>query len=158
VEPRLVPFDLTFAEPVADWARASGRLAPWTDLPSVETFRDALRDPSVAPFVMLQEDRPVGYGELWTESDPEETELARIIVDPALRRRGIGTALVRGLIAVACSRLDAPIWVRVLPDNVAALSCYAKLGFVRASLEDERRFNDAARSPGTRWLALAATG
>ncbi len=58
--------------------------------------------------------------------------------------------------SAARRRGAAPIWVRVLPDNTAALACYSELGFMRASLDEERRYNEEGQSPGMRWLKLAS--
>ena len=40
---------------------------------------------------------PMAYGEAWFDADEDEVELARLIVDPALRGRGIGRSLARRL-------------------------------------------------------------
>lgn len=153
---RLEPFQVSFAGSVRRWALESGSFAPWTSSPSDEVFRAAMIDPDIAPYVLLEAERLVAYGEIWSEPASDEIELARIIVDPGMRRRGIGSALVRELISLARGRSGGPIWVRVVPDNTAALACYAKLGFVRASPEDELRFNQEAQSSGMSWLRLTA--
>jgi ribosomal protein S18 acetylase RimI-like enzyme len=150
----LVPFALSFVGSVRRWALESP-FSPWASPPSTEDLRGALADPEVAAYVLLERERPVAYGEIWSESSSDEIELARIIVDPNERRRGLGTALVRGLIDIARQRVDAPVWVRVLPDNIVALACYAKLGFGRTSPDEELRFNQEGQSPGMKWMLLA---
>jgi ribosomal protein S18 acetylase RimI-like enzyme len=150
----LVPFQLAFADLVCQWAQVS-TFSPWTSPPSVQELGAAIADPYVAPYLLFERQRPVAYGEIWSELLPREIELARVIVHPDERRRGVGTALMRRLIATVRERYGAPIWVRVLPGNTPALACYAKLGFVRASPEDELRFNEEGQSPGMRWLQLS---
>ncbi|WP_375296080.1 GNAT family N-acetyltransferase [Saccharothrix sp.] len=71
--------------------------------------------------------RPVGYGELWL--DECETELARLIVAPSVRGRGVGRDLVRHLTALALVR-GPNVFMRVHPANAAALRCYRGAGFV----------------------------
>jgi ribosomal protein S18 acetylase RimI-like enzyme len=85
---------------------------------------------------------PVGYGEIWEDAAADEAELARLIVDPAARGRGIGRALVRELLAEARGRGWASVWLRVAPDNEPALHAYAAAAFSRASPEEEAAFNE----------------
>jgi ribosomal protein S18 acetylase RimI-like enzyme len=151
----LAPFEMRFAPSVRQWAAESSPFAPWTSPPSDASFQAAMVDPNVTPFVLIELEQPLAYGEIWSESAPDEIELARIIVAPHARRRGLASALLRGLIAIARKTFDAPIWVRVMPDNDAAIACYARLGFVRASLEEEQRFDQEGQSPGLKWLRLA---
>ena len=155
---RLVPFVTSFSEAVQDWARASGRFAPWTALPSDLGFPAALEDPHVTPYLLLEGDAPVGYGELWSESAPDGVELARVVVDPRARRRGVERELVQALVETARARFGAPIRVRVLPDDADALACYAKLGFVRTDAANERRFDSEAQGTERVWLLLPASG
>src|SRR5215210_1513707 len=51
-------------------------------------------DPDVKPYVMWDGETPVGYGEVWVDEAEQEVELARIIVSPADRGRGVGKRLV----------------------------------------------------------------
>ena len=83
----------------------------------------------------------VGYGEVWEDPDEGEAELARIVVDPALRGEGMGRRLVT-LLAREARRLGYDnVWLRVAPDNAAALASYGAAGFTRATLEVEAAFN-----------------
>jgi predicted GNAT family N-acyltransferase len=47
----------------------------------------------VQPFGLYRDGRLVAYGELWTDDDAAETELARLIVDPGERGQGLGRHL-----------------------------------------------------------------
>ncbi|MDD9939230.1 MAG: GNAT family N-acetyltransferase [Myxococcales bacterium] len=152
----LVPFQLDAATAVSRWARESGRFAPWSEVVSDAVFERGMADASISLHLLLEDGVAVAYGELWRETDPAEVELARILVDPARRRRGLASALIRELVAEALRGGTVPIWVRVLPDNTAALACYSKLGFMGASLDEERRYNEEGQSPGMRWLKLAS--
>ncbi len=58
-------------------------------------------------------------GEVWLDDEEEEVELARLIVAPSHRGRGIGRQLVSELVELA--RAGYPdVFVRVHPDNAAA--------------------------------------
>jgi ribosomal protein S18 acetylase RimI-like enzyme len=82
----------------------------------------------------------VGYGEVWTDGEEREAELARLIVDPDRRDRGLGRTLVGLLLERA--RLAYPdVFLRVHPANAAALRCYAAAGLRRVPPADEAAFN-----------------
>jgi ribosomal protein S18 acetylase RimI-like enzyme len=91
---------------------------------------------------MFREDgRAVAYGELWEDREADEAELARLVVEPGERRRGVGRALARALADEARARGFDAVWLRVVPSNVAALAAYAAAGFERATPAQEAEFN-----------------
>ena len=60
------------------------------------------------------------------------------LFDPKLRGRGIGTLVMRMLVAYGFCILDLPrIRIRVEGSNRAALSCYHKVGFVIIKWNDD---------------------
>jgi GNAT superfamily N-acetyltransferase len=63
--------------------------------------------------------------------------LAQLFVESALRRQGIGTEAVKGLIEEA-ARVDRAVTLGVVKTN-PALRLYERLGF-RTTHEDERKF------------------
>ncbi|MGH3616114.1 MAG: ribosomal protein S18-alanine N-acetyltransferase [Pseudonocardia sp.] len=83
-------------------------------------------------------DRLVGYGGLafvaggWSRYRPE-AEVHTIGVDPAYQGRGIGRALLRGLLAVADAK-DATVFLEVRTDNDAARALYEAEGFTVVGL------------------------
>src|SRR5690242_9231983 len=81
----------------------------------------------------------VGYGEVWR--DGAEAEIARVIVAPAERGRGLGRVLVSELAARARATGLSPVWIRLHEDNDAALACYAAAGFRRIDQAAEAEFN-----------------
>lgn len=65
--------------------------------------------------------------------------LESFYVDPACRRRGVGSALGRAFVEWCESTGNVPITVAVAPRNDAAIALYRKLGFVDSTLILERR-------------------
>jgi ribosomal-protein-alanine N-acetyltransferase len=74
--------------------------------------------------VSTAEDVPVGYL-LAVGSGP--THVTELVVDPAYRRSGRGSALLRS-IRERCG--DDRVTLLVDPENEPAVSCYRRLGFV----------------------------
>lgn len=85
--------------------------------------------------------RPVGYGELWLDEEEDEVELARLIVDADRRRTGVGRLLVAELVAAARATCLSGCFLRVAPDNVAALGLYRSAGFADVDEERSRAWN-----------------
>lgn len=62
-----------------------------------------------------------------------EADVHTIGVDPAWQRRGVGTALLRALLARA-DEVGAPVFLEVRTDNDAAIGLYRAHGFERVGL------------------------
>ncbi len=57
--------------------------------------------------------------------------LKRMVVNPRYRRRGLGTALTKHIIAYASSNNARKVWLDTLPKLTAAVALYRKHGFVK---------------------------
>lgn len=141
----LSPFAQADAPAVVGWVRTDEEADAWASLRlddvSVARFEAWHADADVHPFVLRDEGRVCGYGEVWTDDEEGETELARIVVDSQCRGRGLGRRLTQ-LLAAEARRLGFDdVWLRVVPTNTVAIACYARAGFVRASAEVEAAFN-----------------
>jgi ribosomal protein S18 acetylase RimI-like enzyme len=79
-------------------------------------------------FVSIIEAAGQDVGALWTRSRPDLLYIADIQVTPALQGRGIGTSVLRGVIAEASSR-GVPVELVVLQVNPRAQRLYERLGF-----------------------------
>jgi ribosomal protein S18 acetylase RimI-like enzyme len=82
---------------------------------------------------------------------PDEVRLVEIMVLPALRGRGIGTAVVREILA-AGGDAGKPVRLSVNPMNHAAIRLYERLGFRRTGGDETQQFmefhGNVARSAG----------
>lgn len=105
---------------------------PWT----AAAFRDELRAGHAYLAARGHEGSLlVGYGGLAFLTGPPqaEAEVHTIGVDPAFQGRGIGRALLRGLLAVADAR-QATVFLEVRTDNEAARRLYGSEGFAVVGL------------------------
>ena len=141
----LAPFRAEHGGLVLSWLGSPEEARRWASLDAVPSdtavFERWHAEPWAHPHVAVADGTVVGYGEVWTDEQEDEAELARLIVDPALRGRGIGRRLA-GLLAERAAALGFDqIWLRVAPDNEPAIGCYHSAGFTRATAEQEREFN-----------------
>lgn len=70
----------------------------------------------------------VGFGGFWLIED--EAHLVVLAVEPACRQRGVGTALLWGLLQWAREQGARRMTLEVRADNEAALALYRRFGFV----------------------------
>jgi [ribosomal protein S18]-alanine N-acetyltransferase len=103
---------------------------PWSE----RAFVDELR--AGHPYLAARDgELLVGYAGLGFVAGPPqaEAEIHTIGVDPAHQRRGIGRALLRGLLAVA-DEAAATVFLEVRTDNDAARALYEAEGFTVVGL------------------------
>jgi ribosomal protein S18 acetylase RimI-like enzyme len=158
VQLELAPFRAEHGQLVLSWLESPVEARRWASLDAVPddtgVFDRWHAQPWVHPYVAVADGGVVGYGEVWTDEEEDEAELARLIVGPALRGRGIGRRLA-GLLSERAAALGFDqIWLRVAPDNDAAIGCYSSAGFVRATDEQEREFNAGQPQPYV-WMRRA---
>ena len=77
--------------------------------------------------IITVDQRPTGL--LHVERSAAGIFLANIQIQPQFQNRGLGTAVVRTLLAEGQAR-GKPVWLQVLKVNPAAGALYARLGFV----------------------------
>ena len=156
---RIVGFDSRFAGTVASWIATPDQLFSWAGArfhyPLEERHLHEHAAAASAPhattsiFSAAIEDRVVGHAEL-TAIDPVHgtTVMRRVIVDPALRRRGIGRMIVGSVLDVAFHELRLHrVELRAFDTNLAAIALYRRIGFtVEGRLREYRRHDGLWRS------------
>ncbi len=155
---RLAPFDERFAGVIAGWVQTVEQLrwlAPSTAAPLTAQKVVGWKRPDGHAFQLIRGEDPVpaGYAELNPmRQDAAHLWLGHVVVDPNLRGRGLGRALVRDVVATAFNRLDAGrISLVVFPNNIPAIQCYLRAGFALEG-EEYHRFGD--KGPRYRLLRL----
>jgi RimJ/RimL family protein N-acetyltransferase len=98
-------------------------------------------NPDVRPYIICDGEEPIGYGEVWVDEPEREVELARIIVGPGRRGRGVGRRLVRLLLDRAALAGLPDAFVRVVAENGAAICCYRAAGYSPVSEPEHEEFN-----------------
>jgi [ribosomal protein S18]-alanine N-acetyltransferase len=154
---RLVGPQAGDAAVVAGWSGSVEEARRWCSVAEhpfpAERVRGWWADPDVRPWLLVTEPggRPVGYGELWLDADEGEVELARLIIDPAHRRSGLGRALVAALVATAADTGLSGCLLRVAPDNAPAIALYSATGFVEVEPERTAEWNQG-QPAAYRWF------
>jgi len=142
----LVEFRSSDAREVARWPTSTEEVRLWAGSAGgwpvdASVFRRWYAEPDVKTYVLRDRETTVGYGELWIDEAEQEVELARIIVDPDYRASGVGKRLV-GLLLERASLSSLPdSFVRVAPENGAAIACYRGAGFSPVPEEEREEFN-----------------
>ena len=96
---------------------------PWPE----EALRRAAADPAQLWLAAVSEGRLLGYAGMQTVLD--EGYIDNVAVDPAFRRRGVASALLRGLIRAAGARELAFLTLEVRESNAGAIALYEGFGF-----------------------------
>ncbi|MFW6193847.1 MAG: ribosomal protein S18-alanine N-acetyltransferase, partial [Gemmatimonadota bacterium] len=110
--------------PMGRIERASFSL-PWSET----AFRSVMRRDDARLIVADRGGEVAGYAAVWFAAD--EAELGDIAVDPDRRREGIGSRLVREVVAEARRRGVQQIFLQVRESNRGALRLYESAGFRR---------------------------
>jgi ribosomal protein S18 acetylase RimI-like enzyme len=147
---------------VAGWATSAaevGLLAGRAEYPFPVELLDSWRkvDDDIQPYLYFDGERPIGYAELWLDADEDEVELARIILAPDVRGKGLGPVFVRALLGPALDSGYSDVFLRVRPDNVPAIRTYERVGFLRVADELAAEWNKAQPIAYT-WMQYPAGG
>jgi [ribosomal protein S18]-alanine N-acetyltransferase len=157
VSTSVVPFTAGHAALVSSWALTTDEVMSWCSRAEAPVPPEVIEGWAAQEDVrayLLVDDAPIAYGELWIDDDEREVELARIIVSPHHRRRGLGRLLSAALADLARNHYS-DVFLRVRPGNDAAVACYRAAGFVRLDPDTERAWNEAQPSPYL-WMAHRA--
>jgi len=165
-----LPFQDADAPVVAKWVRSNEELrflAPGTQPPLNKEKISGWQLPRGRSYVgRIDADGPcetegpiVAYGELnLIASERSHLWLGHCIVDPALRRQGVGGRFVTALLEEAFGRLAADkVSLIVFPENGPAIRCYLKAGFEQTG-EEWHSFRGGPNERLLRLEAFAARG
>lgn len=147
---RLEKFNARWASEILQWAMSPEELFHWSadrSLPRGDPsiFLRWHSDPDIKPYALICNRQPVAYGELWLEWEERFAEIARLIVSPKHRRKGLATMLLEDLSSKANEAGYERVWVRVLPSNSAARTCYETAGFRQVPEAEQVRLNKGQR-------------
>ncbi|MBL8878932.1 MAG: GNAT family N-acetyltransferase [Phycisphaerales bacterium] len=141
-ETSLRAFDQREAEAVAGWINGDDeayRIAPRTPPPLDAGAIRSWRSPTHHQFMLIHcaTGSPIGYGEVnLLNAQRREYWLGHLVIDPALRGRGYGTALTRRLLEFAFVRCKASAATLVVfQNNDPAIRSYRAAGMVDDGFE-----------------------
>jgi RimJ/RimL family protein N-acetyltransferase len=138
-------FDAVHAARVASWVRTERELAwlaPATPPPlTPEKVVDWAEQGRSRRFLFWNDPQsgPIGYAELNPmPNDPRLLWIGHFVVDPAWRGRSLGSSLAGALLATAFRHYRATeVVLVVVPENVAAVRCYERAGFMPTGRESK---------------------
>ncbi|MGN0240094.1 MAG: ribosomal protein S18-alanine N-acetyltransferase [Candidatus Weimeria sp.] len=99
---------------------------PWREA----DFISAEKNEYALIIAAVETGNPVGYAVGYFAAD--EAELPSIAVNPRMRRRGIGNALLKELFSQVKQRGAAKLFLEVRESNKEAISLYERNGFITA--------------------------
>ena len=106
--------------------RTAESVAQWTD----EAYAKRITQDCA---LLANIDRHLVGALVFTNASPGEWEVENIVVDSALRRQGIGAALIRELAVRAKEKGAIRFHLEVRASNAPAIALYTKLGFVETT-------------------------
>lgn len=83
--------------------------------------------------ICYKDDKPIGYGEIFTEVNVDGIQLLlSYIIDPEYRKKGYGTKLVKQLLILCEEKyenINAKVKVKILKKNLPSISLIENLDF-----------------------------
>ena len=106
--------------------RTAESVAQWTD----EAYANRITQHCT---LLANIDRHLVGALVFSNASPGEWEIENIVVDSAVRRQGIGVALIRELAVRAKEKGAVRFHLEVRASNAPAIALYKKLGFVETT-------------------------
>ena len=97
-----------------------------------DAFQHELKNPTSCYLVARRGGEPIGYAGMWVVED--EAHITTLAVHPDLRRRGLGSRLLRALMAQAYRRGARRATLEVRETNQVARAIYEKHGVSAVAL------------------------
>ena len=124
-------FEVTYRETIAPHL-----LVPYIEKHfSTGQLENELADDNNTFLVSCDDDQITGYLKLRESKTPDcvksdtSLEIERIYADPAFKRRGIGSALIKAAVDEAALRDRTSVWLGVFQKNISAVAFYQAKDF-----------------------------
>ncbi len=104
---------------------------PWSEA----GLKEAVESPLYRYFVACEDDELLGYGGMFLAGD--EANVTNIAVAPQLRKKGVGTEIVRALLAEAEKSGAERVFLEVRVGNEPARHLYERCGFVEVGIRKD---------------------
>jgi [ribosomal protein S18]-alanine N-acetyltransferase len=102
---------------------------------SATDIADILNSPGAFALAVRQDGAPHAF--ILCRAIAGEAEILTLAIHPALRRRGLGRALLTAAIGAAQAAAAEAMFLEVAADNAAAIGLYAGAGFIRVGARPE---------------------
>jgi ribosomal protein S18 acetylase RimI-like enzyme len=133
VKADLIPYSSEYAGIVRSWIECEETyklVCRGVNFPPPDEVIDSWQRKGVISFLLISNNKPVGYGELWERKAEHAVELSHILVDTYQRSHGYGTKLLRLLYNRAAQRPGVnKVLINLYNDSAEVLGCYLKAGF-----------------------------
>ena len=129
----IIPFSLEYASLVRSWIDSEEtyfNVCRGKEFPPPDEIVETWQRQGVSSYLLVSENKPIAYGELWRRPLEMAMEICHVIVDPYKRSRGYGTKILTLLYDRAAQQPDlAKVVINLYSDDEIALGCYLKAGF-----------------------------
>lgn len=141
----LYPFDPIFAEALLTWVGSFQESFFWCAKKQFplepQIFEQWHIDHDIHPYLLVEDEEAIAYGEVSLASGSEEAELMRLLVHPEWRGKGVGGRLIQALLETLDPQSVKEVMARINPQSDASRRILEKQGFVRMSPERETELN-----------------
>ena len=133
VKADIIGFTMEYSGTVRSWIESEETyysLCRSKEYPPPENVVETWQRAGVSAYILLSQNRPVAYGELWDKPQSMAVEVAHLLVDPARRSQGYGTKMLQLLFDRAAGRKGVvQVMINLFGGNEEVLNCYLKAGF-----------------------------
>ena len=107
VKAALIPYAAEYSSVVRSWIESKETyfyVCRGKEFPPPDDVVDSWQRKEVSSFILLSNNKPIGYGELWERRLERAAEISHLIIDPYKRGEGYGIKLVQRLYDRAATR------------------------------------------------------